>query len=248
MLKVGAELPELGDHDVRSSCRSRAPHHERARTIQIPRYPRHAIHPLRLTGSFVARYAAPMRDQWKQGLQWGGVAWLGYLLWHTIGDTWGYYSPVFTSRAVLWAASALALALGIRYARAVLGGAILFQIITGTLDAMGYGGDMPIAWALKFWLPMTLGLVPLLFMAPERPRLTVALALVGRWRDAYATLAGWRWILVAYVVVYANHEAGDLLLNICQGSWGRFWHPPVFEAALLVLAAVPRERATSSAA
>lgn len=42
------------------------------------------------------------------------------------------------------------------------------------------------------WLPLVLPVLPLVVLTPERPRLTAALALVGRWRDAARMLVGWR--------------------------------------------------------
>jgi hypothetical protein len=188
-----------------------------------------------------------MREQWKQGLQWGGVAWLAYIVAHAVPDAVTSGRGVDVALAGGWVLSAILLLTGARGARLALGCAILAQLVTGTMHAASYPGDMHVAWALTFWLPMTLPLVPLLIMTPERPRLTIALALVGRWRDAHATLAGWRWPLVAYVVVMTNRAVWDLLRHVAQDQVSSFYRAPVFELMLLVVAALPRERATSAA-
>jgi len=110
-----------------------------------------------------------------------------------------------------WVLALALFAAGSRWARPALGATLLGQVITGTLRAAGYPGEFHVAWALTFWLPMTFPLLPLLFMAPSLPRLTVALALVGRWRDACAKLAGWRWVLVAAGLVALNRAGWDAL-------------------------------------
>ena len=208
-----------------------------------------------------------MKDQWKQGLQWGAVAWLAWIAikasltaWSclpVLGDDlsraswWILASPIL---AVVWLA-ALALT-ATRWSRAGIGVAIVVQAITGTLAATAYPGDLHIPWALTFWLPMSLPLLPLLFMAPERPRLTVALALVGRFRDAAHTLSGWRWPLVAIGVVALNRAAWDALSWSVYGVDGvqrlqlsAFVNAGVPCAILFGLAAIPqlpRSRATAT--
>lgn len=177
-----------------------------------------------------------MKEQWKQGLQWGSVVWLGWAFAHSILPAYhrikyqegssGLAACVLHVAVALGLLLALSLfALGSRWARPALGVTILCQIVGGTLRAASYPGDMHLGWALTFWLPMTLPLLPLLFMAPERPRLTMAFAVVGRWRDAYATLAGWNWVLVA---------AGLIALN--RAGWNALemhvWDPGVPESVL----------------
>lgn len=153
----------------------------------------------RLTGSAAVRYAAGTKEQWKQGLQWGGVTWLAWVAFRTgVAALHGW--PLMV--AIVWLA-AFTLA-WTRWSRAAIAVAILAQAIAGTGEAMTYAGAMHIPWALTFWLPMSLPLVPLLIMKAERPRLTVALALVSRWKDALGSLAGWRWIAVAAGVVALN--------------------------------------------
>jgi hypothetical protein len=175
-----------------------------------------------LTGSAAARYAAGMKEQWKQGLQWGAVAWLAWIAVRGAAPAYrcvqyqsGYIDlatcVLHVAVAAGWVVAIALFASGSRWGRAALGATIAGQIVSGTMRAAGYPGEFHVAWALTFWLPMTLPLLPLLFMAPSRPRLTLALALLGRWRDAYATLAGWNWVLVAAGLVALNRAGWDAL-------------------------------------
>lgn len=228
---------------------------------------RYTISPPQLTCSVVTRYASRMKDQWKQGLQWGAVAWLAWIamkasltawsclpiLGNALAPTswWILASPLL---AVLWIA-ALALT-WTRWSRAAVAAAVVVQAITATVDAATYPGDLHIPWALTFWLPMSLPLLPLLFMAPERPRLMVAFAFVGRFREAAATLAGWRWPLVAIGLVALNRAAWDALSWSAYGADGvqrlqlsAFISAGVPCALIFGLAALPqlpRSRATAT--
>jgi hypothetical protein len=80
-------------------------------------------------------------------------------------------------------------------------------------------------------------------MQPERPRRSLALLLLGRWRDALATLRGWRWLCVA---------AGGFLLNrlgwmvLTDRYYAYLW--AILPALLFGIAAIPavrQERATA---
>lgn len=70
---------------------------------------------------------------------------------------------------------------------------------------------MPLPWVLTFFLPMSLPLLPLLVLDPERPRVTLALVAAGRWRDAAEQLAGWRWLSVAAALVLLNRAGWEVL-------------------------------------
>ena len=200
-----------------------------------------------MTGSPAALYAAGMKDQWKQGLQWGAVVWLA---WIAARCSLAAYHGAPLIVAVAWLA-ALTLT-WTRWSRVGVGAALLVQAAAGLLRAASYGGEMHIPWVLTFFLPMSLPLLPLLFMAPERPRLTLALAFVGRWGDAARSLAGFRWIAVALGVVLLNHTGwGALRWPEHALDGGLVFDPRVIltvfvpQAALFGLAALPTRRANT---
>lgn len=110
---------------------------------------------------------------------------------------------------------------------------MVVQAVGGSIAGATHGGEFW-WWSPTFWLPMSLPVLPLLFMAPARPRRTLALLLVGRWRDAVAELEGWRWLFVA---------AGTVLLNrvgwiVLDGYYARGW--VLIAALLFIVAAIPR--------
>jgi hypothetical protein len=186
------------------------------------------------------------KRQWKQGLQWGGVAWLAYILWQVIPTAVQVPSSAHVGMAAAWTVAAVLLLAGARVARPVLGMVLLAQAVTGTMQAASFEGPMHVAWALTFWLPMALPLLPLLFMAPERPRLTAALMLMGRYSEAWASLAGFRWPFVALLVVATNHEA-MALLTLLGHDQGSLYRVPILAIGLLAVAAFPYERRTATA-
>jgi hypothetical protein len=190
-----------------------------------------------------------MKDQWKQGLQWGAVVWLGWVALRSTVAAFHGWSPIL---AFAWLA-ALALT-WTRWSRAGVGAALFAQAAAGIFRAASYEGEMHAPWMLTFFLPMSLPLLPLLFMAPERPRLTLALACVGRWRDAARSLAGVRWIPVALGVVLLNHTAWRAMEQRVDGLDGGLVLDPwmlltVFapQAALFGMAALPGRRAQATA-
>lgn len=209
----------------------------------------HGIGPSPLTGSPAVRYASDMKDQWKQGLQWGALAWLG---WVAVRSAVAASHGASTVVAVAWLA-ALALT-WTRWSRVGVGAALLVQAAAGISRAASYEGEMHVPWMLTFFVPMSLPLLPLLFIAPERPRLTLALAFVGRWRDAARSLAGFRWIAVAGGVLLLNRAAWRALgwrVDALDGElvfdpWAilTVFAPP---AVLCVLAALPEKRPRSTA-
>jgi len=207
----------------------------------------------RLTTIHAARYTRPVstRNQWIQGLQWGACAWLGWVAWSALLHAWHCSiapTPYFlisvawlAERSLLAAVWLAALALTwTRWSRVGVVIALVVQAVAGTVDAAGYEGELHVAWALTFWLPMSLPLLPLLFMEPDRPRLTLALLAVGRWRDAVAQLAGFRWLFVAAGVVLLNRAGLDVLRG-----WVDSWLLP--PALLFTIAAIPRRRRPATA-
>jgi hypothetical protein len=197
-----------------------------------------------------------MRDQWSKGVQWGSVAWLVYVTGSSLVRAfhpahYGAYLPQLLPAAAWLAGLALTWT---RWSRAGIRVAIVVQAVAGTVQATSYPGDMPLAWALTFWLPMSLPLIPLLFVIPDRPRLTFALVFVGRFRDALRQLAGWRWVAVAAGIVLLNHAAWSASRWDVYGVDGVLRFDPwavltafLPQAVLFGLAAFPRVRSPATA-
>jgi hypothetical protein len=167
-----------------------------------------------------------MKDQWTKGLQWGGVAWLTWIAASSVAMViryahHGVHVP-FLLPALAWPLalaltwtrwSRLGIALGIAvqvYAGAILEAPIVQRVDyqMGEVMTQSYLDLEPL---LSSFLPRCLPLLPLLFMAPIRPRYAAALALVGRWRDATRELAGVRWMLVAAGVLALHLAAPEAL-------------------------------------
>lgn len=183
-----------------------------------------------------------MREQWIKGLQWGAVAWLGYILAHTLPVALKYGHPDELVMAGAWLLSASLLLAGSRWARLTLGAALLAQAVTGAASAIQFANEPDVHFVLRYFLPMSLPLLPLLWLGAERPRYTIALALVGRGRDAARTLAGCRWLLVAAGLVSLNRAGWDLLEGFERG-----FTVPVLPIVLFGLAALPRLRFAATA-
>jgi hypothetical protein len=157
-----------------------------------------------------------MNEQWTKGLQWGALAALLCLTWQTLRADAGYLA-YFHDQAPYRLACALhaatdAILLGAlalqwtRWSRLAILAVIVADLLMIGISWRGYPMTHSTVTGLPFATQAAmfavssspvLGLLPLLVLEPEHPRLTTALALVGRWRDAARSLTGWRWILVA---------------------------------------------------
>jgi len=180
------------------------------------------------------RYALPMtaRQQWSHGIQWGGLAWLGYVSFRAAIDA--YHRPLGDSLRALpaswfcaaswplaaaWLSALVLIVRGSPWSRVVMGGAILAQILVGAAEAASYGGaPNPTSFTLRFFLPMCLPLLPLVVLRVGRPRVVIALAALGRWREAWARFGGLGPLAVAVALVSVNRGAGDLLLRAYHGA------------------------------
>lgn len=161
-----------------------------------------------------------MREQWKQGLQWGAVAavawWIAPYLTDPLYELTGaeeahvFYQAIHV--VVALSAFVLIVLTWSRFSRAAL--LALVAIVLWRGDNSALREPMGATFAIVrfvFWQHAdAVPLLPLLLFTPERPRLTVALALMGRWRDAARTLAGWRWLPVAVGIFFLDQLAHDL--------------------------------------
>lgn len=190
------------------------------------------------------------KRQFKQGLQWGGLLWLAHLVLASLAHLRAVH-PFVLPYLLPGAAWALALALTwTRWSRLAVALAVSAQ--AGAAVAMTASmGELRVT--LSAFLPLCLPVLPLLFMAPERPRLTIALALVGRWRDAARTLAGLRWPVVA-VGILLLERTGWAALSTAWSSEDSLRIPGqgillafLPQAVLFGLAAVPRPRGAATA-
>ncbi len=203
-----------------------------------------------------------MKEQWKQGLQWGAVAavawWIAPYLVSPLqalaggsGSSRLHYAlcatitvPVFVLIAITWSRLSLAALL------------LLVFVVLWQAEPMTASVPVSAAYALVsfvFWHVAVVQFLPLLLVTPELPRITVALALVGRFREALATLAGFRWIAVAVGVFSLDRT----VLAVCSAMYakdgalqcnvGELLAALVPSAILFGLAAMPRPRSPVTA-
>ena len=187
-----------------------------------------------------------MKDQWKKGLQWGGLIWLAYLAASSI---WWFADQMLLAsfndgqllRAMGWTLafalawtrwSRLGIVIGVAahvYAGFVLDDPPSVDVSTLLVDGVQRSFNDYESIARRF-VPACLPVLPLLFMRPERPVYAAALAMVGRWNDAAREVEGLRWILVA---------AGVFLLSMTDPDAVRYWAPaynaPTLDSILRVV-------------
>ncbi len=203
-----------------------------------------------------------MKDQWKQGLQWGAVAavawWIAPYLVTPFYMLTGAPASIRVHYALCTAiAVPIAALIAITWSKvsrvAVL---VLLAVSLWQADPMTSSVPVSPAYALVsfvFWHAAAVQFLPLLLVTPERPRVTVALALVGRWREALETLSGFRWIAVAAGVFSLDKT----VLAVCAAMYAKdgalrcnvseLLAALAPSAILFGLAALPRLRATATA-
>jgi len=152
------------------------------------------------------------------------------------------------------------IAAGSRWSRPAVAVAIVAQSILGISTGTGYSGEPNTVWfVLKFFLPMCVPLLPLVFLRVERPRVVLALALLGRHREAWARF-GVGVLAVAAFVVSLNRGVLDLIGYGFDGPamlwairdsglpWTGYLLPVVlFGVAALTVAATSRSQHPASA-
>ncbi len=206
-----------------------------------------------------------MKDQGLKGLSWGALAavalyawqWLGGFVLHPLLESKNYTAYHLGSALGMVALTALAALTWTPLSRAyvlLLIGAVLVQ--SSRMWAPHYVGDGADAGTIEPFSPSmflllsasALPMLPLLFVDPEHPRRTVALASIGRFRDAARTLTGWRWPLVALAVFFFNRTVTAAFAAIYWDNGAIKFTPWEMLTALapcailLGLAALPRLR------
>lgn len=206
-----------------------------------------------------------MKEQWLKGVQWGSLAAVSLAAWQWLGGF--IIQPMLKSESYttyhlvcalgMIAFSALAALTWSPLSRAyvlLLIGVVLVQ--SASICAPHYVCDGADAGTIEPFSPKrfvlqgapALPMLPVLFVDPECPRLTVALAFVGRFRDAARMLAGWRWVLVAIAVFCFNR-------TVSAAAGALYWDQGAVKfttwdmlvalapcAILLGVAALPRPR------
>jgi hypothetical protein len=172
--------------------------------------------------ALLVQESAPAPSPWRQGLAWGASAWLVYVtlrsaasaLVPVLGRAFWYLVLPWRSSAApfmtaIWLAALALVAARSRWSRAMVAVAICAQAVVGTTEAAAYGEPFDLFFTLRFFVPMTLPLLPLvLFAAP-------------RWFQARALLFGagaWRAVLAAATLISLNHAAVALFSNLSRGA------------------------------
>jgi len=183
--------------------------------------------------------------QFNQGLQWGGLAWLAYLVVTSLGHMRADH-PLFLPYLIPLIEWTLAFTLAwTPWSRVAVALAMVAQV-GADIAITARMGEFRVT--LAAFLPLCLPVLPLLFMVPERPRITVAFALLGRWRDAARTLAGWRWVIVAIGVLLLERSGwASLSTTWSSEDWFRIPGQDVLiafapQVLLFGVAALPRLR------
>jgi hypothetical protein len=140
--------------------------------------------------------------------------------------------------AVVWLTVLLAVGAGARWSRAAAGAAIIAQCVIGISEAAGYGDPLEPLFALRFFAPMCLPLLPLVALPATPPRRALALCARGRWREALAQVGGTSSLLVAIALLSLNHGAYESLLALERGGTKSALLALETPATLFALAAV----------
>lgn len=151
--------------------------------------------------------------------------------------------------APAWIAALVCVCRGSRWSRGLVAAAICAQLVVGMSEAAGYGSTPDLSFALRFFGPMSLPLIPLVVLPAAEPQRVLALLAKGRWRDALGRLGGVRAGLVALALIALNHAAYDLLVRFHQGAGveaAASLAIPILLIVLAVVAPAPRARPDGS--
>lgn len=107
---------------------------------------------------------------------------------------------------LLWLTALVLVVRGSPRARGVVALAILARAALAWAPEYAPFVSVAREW-LHSWLPVCLPLLPLVVIRVEEPRVVVALAVLGRWRQALAQSGGWRAGLVALALISLHRGA-----------------------------------------
>jgi hypothetical protein len=192
------------------------------------------------------------RTRWSVGLQWGASLWLAYVAFRALTAVLapllrsaypslhlGLWPSAFAwLMAPAWIAALVGVCRGSRGSRALVAAAICAQVVAGTAEAVEYGGTVELSFALRFFGPMILPLLPLVVRPATEPPAALAALADGRWRDALGRLGGVGAGLVALALIALNRGAYDLLVRIHQGAGVEALSALLVPVLLIALAAV----------
>ena len=164
------------------------------------------------------------RTRWSVGLEWGACAWLAYVAfrastaavaplfrWAHLGS---WPSAFAWLMAPVWVAALVSVCL--RFAHVPCDGRC-GDLRTGRGRDDGSSrvrGDAGLAFALRFFGPMSLPLLPLVVRPAVEPRAALGLLANGRWREAIGRFGGVRAGLAAVALIPLNRGAYDLLVKL----------------------------------
>jgi hypothetical protein len=208
---------------------------------------------LAATTVWAAAFARTMRAraQWSLGLQWGGCAWLVYVVFHTVldlvyptwrsdPDAWSWLHFHLETGwpagswlvAALWLLAVGMVAAGAGRARSAVVVAIVAQTALGLHEAVSHPADMQVlpfpeskvALVLGLFVPVCLPALPLAFLRVTRPRLAIAQLALGRWREAREQAGGVGVLMVTIAVLCLHVGLRDLLEDVFRtgGAPGGF--------------------------
>lgn len=164
------------------------------------------------------------KQKFRLGLQWGALAWLGYITVQALRaapfDPRLLFILESEQKALPWLIACVCIAVGSRWARASVLLGILVQLIYGVSTAVflyprytwpQLGMSCVVLSSLQCTgIAMCLGMLPLVLWRVEHPRVVLALLALGRWRDAWARSGGAVAVLAALPVIALNHALRDV--------------------------------------
>jgi hypothetical protein len=144
----------------------------------------------------------------QMGLQWGAFAWLSYIAYQAIDEKHDW-------ALLVWPLGILLIVVGSRWARHAVALGIVVQLTYGargaiSMQELGIYEGMGTYWTVINWLQMLgtaqcIGMIPLVLWRAEGLRITAAMCMLGRFRDAWIRSGGVVAILASIPMVIVNH-------------------------------------------